>query len=781
MDNLNSFVVDKKYITVDSYESVTKLLNHINSYDILALDTETTGLNVRKDRIIGWSICGAPGESFYLPTWKWNPEAEKLEELFIQDPKGSTISSEELSKKFLKKLINKKLVAHNASFDFRIIKNYYGLDLLDSLWVDTGMLVHTVQEEGAFGFGSPFALKSIAIMNQEALGLNVEEAANEEQIKLKASVAKNGGSTSKTNFEIYKADLDVLCEYGAADTDLTLRVCNLYLNKLYEEGLDKFFFEEEVMPIYKEVTIPMEDKGVSLDLELLRTTDEQITKDLAKYKEYVISSIMATSAGKRWVIDKSLENYPPSNKGSWAQKLCELHSLDLPKTPSGKYSITAKTLKNLEDSRVKTFLLEGNLAVLEIEDIGKVSKSLWEQENDGDPINIQSTTHLAELVFKYLGENAKEQTESGKDKFDVEIIEELSKKYDWAESLRIYNKLLKIKSTYIDRFLNNHDEGKYYPYFKQNGTVSGRYGSDLQQLPKPKEEGEDVEIVVYYTNLVRAFFIASEGYRFVDTDYASLEPRVFAHVANDPGLKEIFTNDLDFYSHIAIQTEKLEGVSAHTKAPNFLKKVNPVKRQQAKAYSLGVPYGMTGYALGMSIGVSRKEGERLVEGYLDGFPELKKWMESSREFVKKNGYIRNMVGRTRHLPMVKKIYETIGDSILDYKVRESLTLKYGADKVKKIYLDYKNGLNNSLNFQIQSLSASIVNRAALQINRRFKKEGINGIVVAQIHDQLICEVELKDVERSKPIVQYYMENTTTLDGVPLIAVPEVGLNMKDAH
>jgi DNA polymerase I-like protein with 3'-5' exonuclease and polymerase domains len=774
-------VLEKKYITVNSAETVEQLLSHITNYEILAIDTETTGLNVRKEKIIGWSICGVPGESYYLPTWKWNTETEQLDELYIETSTGHKKSSELISKKIIERLKGKKLVAHNASFDFRIIRNYYGIDLFDSIWVDTGMLVHTVQEEGAFGYGSAFALKSIAVMNQEAIGLDVETAANEEQLKLKESVAKNGGSTAKTNFEIYKADLDILCEYGAADTDLTLRICNLYLKKLYEEGLEKFFFEDEVMPIYREVTIPMEDVGVKLDIELLLKTDEDITIDLAKCKKHVIDSIMSLDAGKKWLIDKSITEFPPSNKGSWAQELCELYSIDLPKTNSGKYSITTKNIQKLEDSIIKTFLLKGDLEALDLTSVGEVCRRLWEKSNNGDPINIQSTTHLADLVFNFLGETAKDQTASGKDKFDIEVIESLSDKYDWAESLRVYNKLLKIKSTYIDRFLNNHDGGKYYPYFKQNGTVSGRYGSDLQQLPKPKEEGEDVEIVVHYTNLVRAFFIASEGCRFVDTDYASLEPRVFAHVARDPGLKEIFTNDLDFYSHIAIQTEKLEGVSAHTKAPNFLKKVNPVKRQQAKAYSLGVPYGMTGYALAMSIGVGRKEGEALVDGYLNGFPELKKWMETSRDFVRKNGYIRNMVGRTRHLPLVKRIYEKMGDNLLDYKFRKSLENSYGTEKVQKLYLDYKNGLNNSLNFQIQSLSASIVNRAALNINRRFKKEGIDGIVVAQIHDQLICEVRLEDVEKSKPIIQDYMENTTKLDGVPLIAIPEVGFNMRDAH
>ena len=768
--------IQKNYITVDSIEKVNLLLDHISTYDILAIDTETTGLNVRRDKIIGWSVCGKPGESFYLPTWYWDTEEEQLKELFI-----SGKSSEIITKKILCKLSGKKLVAHNASYDFRIIKNYYGIDLLSSVWVDTGMLVHTVEEEGAFGYGSPFALKSIAIMNKEALGLDVDADANEEQIRMKESVSKNGGSTNKTNFEIYKADLEILCEYGAADTDLTLRICNLYLDKLYKEGLEKFFFEEEVMPIYREVTVPMEDKGVRLDIDLLLRTDEQISKDLKSYKKSVIKSILSLDEGKKWVIDKSLEAFPPSNKGSWAQNLCTLHSLPLPKTASGKYSITIKNVEKLEESPVKQFLITGNIDLLEIKDIGRISNQMWKESNGGDQINIQSTHHLSDLVFNYLHEKSNDKTASGKDKFDSDVIEEISSKYEWAENLRIYNKLLKIKSTYIDRFLNNNDDGVYYPYFKQNGTVSGRYGSDLQQLPKPKEEGEDVPIVVQYTNLVRAFFISNKGTKFIDTDYASLEPRVFAHVANDPGLKKIFTDDLDFYSHIAIQTEKLEGVSAHTKAPNFLKKVNPVKRQQAKAYSLGVPYGMTGYALSMAIGVDKKEGAKLVEGYLEGFPELKKWMQESRNFVKENGFIRNMVGRTRHLPIVKKVYGKFKDQLMDWKFRKELSESYGADVIDKVYKDYKNGLNNSLNFQIQSLSASIVNRAAMEINRRFVKDGIKGLVIAQIHDQLICEVSDSDIERAKPIIQYYMEETTKLDGVPLIAIPEVGENFRDAH
>ena len=242
-------------------------------------------------------------------------------------------------------LKGKKLVMHNASFDTRFVKNYYGIDLLEDLWVDTGLLVHTVQEEGAFGFGNPFGLKSIAIMNQKALGLDIEEAANKEQLELKESIKANGGSVTKENYEIYKADMEILSKYAAADTDLTLRICNLYLGKLKEENLEKFFFEEEVMPIYREVTVPMEEYGVDLDMDLLNKIHGEIIQDLAENKKIVMRSLLDTDDGKNWVMDTAFSNYPPTNKGNWAQELCKRYSLPLPRSEkTGKYSITAKTV-----------------------------------------------------------------------------------------------------------------------------------------------------------------------------------------------------------------------------------------------------------------------------------------------------------------------------------------------------------------------------------------------------------------------------------------------------
>ena len=789
--------LEKKYYTVQDRETAELMLQHIEESETIAVDTETTGLNVRKDKIVGWSISGDEGIGFYLPTLVWNFTTDQLEEQFIDGK-----SAREFSIKLINKLLDKKLVMHNASFDCRFIKNDFGVDLLPSLYVDTALLVHTVYEEGAFGYGTPFGLKSIAIMNQEALGLDVEKAANEEQIELKESIKNNGGGVTKDNFEIYKADLDILSKYASADTDLTLRICNLYLGKLRDEGLEKFFFEEEVMPIYREVTVPMEEYGVDLDMDLLKETHKNITEDLEENRRIVLKSLLSTSEAKAWVMDTAFENYPPSHKGNWAQMLVQRYSLPLPKSEkTGKYSLTQKNIEALEDSNIKEFLLTGNKELIEDIERARISMAMWKDSNDGEYINIQSKKHLGEIVFKYMGEEAKSKTAKGQAQFDMGMLEELSKKYAWAENLRIYNKLLKIKSTYIDRFIDGAEDGRYYFYFKQNGTVSGRYGSDAQQLPKPKEEGEDAPIIVKYTNIVRAFLIAGKGRKVIDADYESLEPHCFASVTGDTALQEIFNKGWDFYSTVAIKTEKLnedkqrfpDGVSPDKKAPNYLKKLDPVARNKAKAYSLGIAYGMESYALGMTLGIPQKDAQVLVDGYLDGFPQLKEWRINSRTQVKAHGFIKNYVGRVRHLPKVKKIFEKFGDALIDnddamarfgmksYILRKQLSDQYGKDEVMKVYRDYRNGLNNCLNFQLQSLAAAVVNRAAVQINRKAKEMGIDAICQAQVHDQLIINVREDQAEMFAPIVQKIMQETTQLPGVTLKAPPEISDNWRDGH
>lgn len=768
-------MIEKSYITVTSREAFEEMVRHISEHDIVAFDTETNGLNPRRDGVIGFSVSAKEGVGYYMPTMIWNGQ-----ELIEAQISGK--SSHELAKFVMRKLESKKIVAHNFSFDGRFVKNFYGVDLISSLHCDTVLLAHTLNEEGpGFYFGKPFGLKEIAMAIQSHIGMDVKSSANEEQVKLKESIKKNGGSITKENYEIWKADLEILSEYAAADTDLTLRIYNYYLQQLEAEGLTKFFFEDEVMPLYKEVTIRMEESGVSLDMELLKKSSEDIAKDMDKYADLVTRELIQDDRVRGWVINRAKEEFPPTNKGNFVQKLIAEFDIDIPKSEkTGKYTVNNTQILSMPDHEIKPFLVDGREDQLPAHVVNKVCLSLWKETNDGQYFNIQSKDQLGQIAFEAMGFKPTSFTAKGKPQFDDDYVQELAKHHEWARNLRIYNRLLKIKSTYIDRFLYGQEGGKYYPYYKQHATVSGRYGSDMQQLPRPKEDGDDDEVVLHYNNLVRAFLIPEDGCLFIDCDYESLEPHVFAHVSGDEGLKDIFRNNWDFYSTIAIKTEKLDQYSPDKKAENYLRKVAPAVRNKAKAYALGIPYGMGAYALGKNINVSTKEAKTLVDGYLNGFPELKKWMQNSERQAKTEGFVRTQVGRVRHLKKVKKIYENIGDAILDWNIKKDLERQFGVAEVKNVSRDYVNGLNNAKNYQIQSLAASIVNRAAIAINREFEKLGIKGHVIAQIHDQLVIQVEESRAEEASKIVQDKMENTTKLS-IALKAPPAVAHNMRDGH
>ena len=790
--------IEKKYYEVNSFETLKLLVEHIKEHEIIAYDTETNSLNTRKNKIIGFSICGEEGLSFYFPVLKWNFEEQKLEELYIEGQGCLT-----LAKKVLKLLVGKKLICHNGAFDIPTTNQNFGINLIDSLYCETILLIHTVQEEGVGRGGvEVFGLKKVAIAIQDKIGLDVEKAANEEQIELKASIEANGGSVTKENYEIYKADPHILAKYGAADTDLTLRIFHYYSKILENEGLEKFFYIDEVMPVYKEVTIPMQEAGVNLDIPLLEKTKAEITADMERYKKEVISALVKDKPGKQWVLDKATETFPCKKTGPWGRMFIELHRLNLPKTAKG-YSTAVGAIKALElapeDEWQREFLLTNNPELVPQKERLQISLELWKQSNDGDLFNVQSATQLAEIVFKYYGEKPiKTNEETGKESFDGWVIQELSKKYDWVEKLRVYRKLQKIYTTYIERFLENQEDGKYYPYWKQHGTISGRFASNLQQLPKPMEDEQDVEIVVHYNRLVRQFLIAGPGYKLVDADFESLEPHTFSFISGDEGIRDIFRNGWDFYSTIAIMAEKLDqdkkrfpnGVSADKKSPIYLKKLDPVARNRAKSYSLGTAYGQTPYALAQLLKIKTKEAQAIQDNYFGGFPELKKWYDSSREKMYRDGYIANYVGRIRHLKRGKEIYDTFGLDILNSKFRQELIDKLcqsgmnraeAEKEVTGVYRDFRNAQNNCLNFQNQSLGADIVNRAALAITRKAKELKIDAVCIAQIHDQLVFRCREDQAEEFRPIMENLMETTTILPGVPLKAPACVGRNMYETH
>ena len=712
-------------------------LESIKKSNLVAIDTETTGLNIRKDRIIGIGIHTEHRESFY----------------FLDNKPLITV--------ILNALKGKKLLAWNAYFDIQFIKNQYGADLWDDLHADVMCLKHTVDEN------PPFGLKDVAkaIYGHDA---------TKEKEELKASIKKNGGTAK----QYYKADTDVIARYCMQDCYLTFELFLHYSVRLKAEGLEDFFYKDEVMPLYKEVTAPMQARGVKVDVEKAMKLQIDITQDIYDLKNSILKDIRPHLTNfLTWYFKKK---YPVSKTGAFAQAIIAISGAMVPRTPGGKFKTDRATLSNYSKHNEISTLLGPD--PFSDETIMAAWEHMNEEDGGGHPFNLDSKHHLKKLFFDELNETPLTKTEKGNPQVNDDFISKMAEEYEWAAKLRDYNKLQKLHSSYIERIIDHQEDGIYYPSFNQHRTISGRYGSDIQQLPRHAEDGQFSPVVTKYRNAIRPLFISRNGHKFVDADYESLEPHIFAHVSNEQEIKDIFLKGHDFYSTIAIRAENIKNAVADKMADNYLGKINKAGRQRAKAYSLGIPYGMESYALAKSLDITQYAAEQIINGYLDGYPQLKSWMEHTKQEVFKTGRIRSEAGRVRRIgyaqDYVKKYGLAILDSLALYKEYSWNPALY--DVMKKRRKTVKNALNNSYNFQIQSLAASIVNRATIALNRALRYNGINGLVICQIHDQIILEVEENSADKAKKLLQDVMENNYKIS-VPLKAPAAVGTNWGETH
>jgi len=392
------------------------LIKFIKDSEFIVVDTETTGLNTRKDKIIGVGLYNGT-ESHYISLWEYNVKTEKLE----------AKPALECVKEVLQHLKGKKLIAFNWSFDGRMIKNSLGVDLIDDIHTDVLLLKHCCDEN------FPFGLKEIA-SNLFGHEVKAEKEAMKESIK-----ANGGGAT-----EYYKADPQLLMKYCLQDCLLTYKIYNHYAKDLKRQGLENFYYNEEVLPLYKTVTIPMEERGIRLNMAAVTEANEDIKADIEVLEHHIQKSIRPhLSLFTEWFLNK---DYPPQ-------------------TPKGKQPVWAKK--------------------------GLTQLEAWQKDypETSYMFNLLSKHHLKKLFFDTLKETPLNKTDLGSPQVDEEFLELMSAKYDWAAQLIVYNKLIKLKGTYIERFLEEQEDGIFYPSFMQHRTVSGRYAGDLQQLPRPIEPG----------------------------------------------------------------------------------------------------------------------------------------------------------------------------------------------------------------------------------------------------------------------------------------------------
>lgn len=745
------------------FEALKKYSEEVDS-DLLTYDVETNGKNEKTADLFGIGLAFTISKAFYVP-WR-NPDGS----YFWNDKERAEIIV------WLRILLKtRKLIGHNIIYDALVTEKNLDINIDDNIHADTILMKHTVDEE------PPFALKEIAV---QSLG----DWADNAQEKLKDEVLAAGGRWTKDQKDMYLASTQTLGEYCCWDVILTLMLYFKFNDKIYEEGLQDLFYNTEVMPLYREVTINMKRKGFPIDRPYYQRLKQEIGGEIDRLEDEIMRDVSKDiSQFEQQLLD---EEYPVKSTGNFPKAYAEVHNIVLPATKDGKITLAAKAVAAQAKAAQAAGAPQAHLDFYN----GLINKSLETSPTilagkervqrkmyfDSNPdcryvFNLRSNDHLIDLIFNKWGFKAGERTPTGKPKLDDEYLESL-KGNPAIDKLKDYKKLNKLLSTYVDGILDREVDGYIYTSMLQFGTTSGRYSSrdpNLQNQPRIKEEDSGLSaLVLKYVNAIRRGFIAGPGRKVVNADYSSLEPVCFAHMSGDEKLRDIFRNGEDLYSRVAIETFSIQGVSAIKKDPNYLGKTMKEIRQKSKVFCLAVPYGAEAARISEAMGVSYGEAQEIIDNYLNGFPSLKTYMHRCNYMAKTRGYVQTEFGRIRHLKEARSIYTLYGDRILDWKYAN----KNGQTDIRR---KFKNSLNNAKNFPIQGLAAHIVNRAMIAIAREFKKHNIDGWIALQVHDEITCIIAEHHAQLAVDIMRNCMENTTKIS-VPLMAEPLIADSWADA-
>ena len=382
-------------------------------------------------------------------------------------------------------------------------------------------------------------------------------------------------------------------------------------------------------------------------------------------------------------------------------------------------------------------LIDSDALFLQSNEIANRLSELEEQAYvlAGQPFNLASTKQLQEILFDKLGLPVIQKTPKGAPSTNEEVLEELAFSHELPKVLVEHRGLSKLKSTYTDKLpqMVNPQTGRVHTSYHQAVTATGRLSSsdpNLQNIPIRNEEGRRI----------RQAFIAREGFTVVAADYSQIELRIMAHLSQDQGLINAFTQGKDIHRSTAAE---IFGVS--------LDEVTSEQRRNAKAINFGLIYGMSAFGLSRQLGIGRADAQSYMDLYFKRYPGVQTFMHDIREKAKAQGYVETLFGRRLYLP--------------DINSSNGMRRK-AAERV-------------AINAPMQGTAADIIKRAMIQLDQKLQNDPDIAMIM-QVHDELVFEVRSEKVAFYSKLIKTQMESAADLV-VPLIVDVGQGTNWDEAH
>ena len=354
----------------------------------------------------------------------------------------------------------------------------------------------------------------------------------------------------------------------------------------------------------------------------------------------------------------------------------------------------------------------------------------------GEEFNLGSTKQLREIFFEKLNYRIIKKTPGGQPSTDEKVLAELAEEYELPKVLLEHRTLSKLKSTYTDKLPNqvSQSTGKVHTSFHQAVTTTGRLSSsdpNLQNIPIRTEDGRRI----------RQAFEPSKGNKFISADYSQIELRVMAHMSKDAGLLEAFREGEDVHSKTASEVFDVG-----------IKDVTSDLRRNAKAINFGLIYGISAFGLGKQLGISRNLAAEYMAMYFEKYPDVKKYMESTKEFASQNGYVETLFGRRLYLR----------------DINATNAMRRQASE------------RAAINAPVQGTAADIMKIAMINMHKAIKTEKSEAKLILQVHDELILDTPKDEIDKIVSLITDSMMGAANLD-VPLEIDIGIGDNWDQAH
>ena len=375
----------------------------------------------------------------------------------------------------------------------------------------------------------------------------------------------------------------------------------------------------------------------------------------------------------------------------------------------------AFTLADMEEAgiRVEAEELKAYGERLQVR-IGELEEKIYQEA--GETFNINSPKQLGVILFEKLQLPGGRKTKSGYSTA-ADVLEKLAPDHPIVSDILEYRQLAKLKSTYADglsAFIG--PDGRIHSTFNQTITATGRISStepNLQNIPVRMELGR----------LIRKVFLPADGCVFIDADYSQIELRVLAHMSGDEKLIAAYR-----------QAEDIHRITASEVFHVPFDEVTPLQRRNAKAVNFGIVYGISSFGLSQDLSISRKEAQQYIEKYFETYPGIKGFLDGCVEQAKEQGYSVTMFGRRRPVPELKS----------------------------SNFMQRSFGERVAMNAPIQGTAADIIKIAMIRVNERLKREQLRARLLLQVHDELLIEAPLEEVDQVQRILEEEMTHAADL-------------------